>query len=377
MLESMQKKFIKQTLLAGLFLFAVAGVIIVFAGRYILAALFGYKDISELDPQNLKKQPVKIEITDCSSFYLGNSSSSTHYYYTQVETTDGYRFISLKVGNNSKLLSSLSDLAKSNGRKSLTLYGHLEPMADGESGAFEARMESKVKAALKSMYGDQEIDVDSVMDELVEKISVPYHLAVVDKTQNAVIAYIVLAFVLLLTVLPLINIIKAVTGASLNDLKEEFSKAGTTESLVEADYNTAVSFKKKDTLRIGNQFLHYTTGYTPHILPADHLVWVYQRTTEHRRNGITVSKTYSLLLTTDGFSKPITLDMSKEESSQKALSEITRRFPWVIVGYTDELKRMYEKDREAFLNLRFHTVEHSPYDPNAQAWAAPEEQRPE
>lgn len=375
----MQKKFIRQTLLSGLFLFAIAAAIIIFTGRNILLTVFGYKDISELDSQNFKKRPVKIEITGCDSFrirIMTNSSSKNNYsyYYTMAETKDGYYFIGLKVSNSSKLLSSLSSLAKSNGEKSLTLYGHLEPMADVERVAFEDRL----KTALQSMYDDQEFELDSVMDELLEKISIPYHVKVANKTEDLVIAYVLLAFVLLLIILPLINIIKAVTGASLNSLKKEFSKACTTESLVEADYNTAFSCTKKNTLRIGNRFLHYITAYTPHILPADHLVWVYQRTTEHRNHGISVGKTYSLELITDGFSKPVSLDVPDEDSAKKALSEISRRFPWVIVGYTDELKKMYSKDLEAFLNLKFRTVEHLPYDPAAQTWtAASEEQKPE
>lgn len=43
--------------------------------------------------------------------------------------------------------------------------------------------------------------------------------------------------------------------------------------------------------------------------------------------------------------------------------------PWVVVGYTDDLKRMFNKDRAAFLNLRYNTVEHVAVEPGMEGYS--------
>lgn len=55
------------------------------------------------------------------------------------------------------------------------------------------------------------------------------------------------------------------------------------------------------------------------------------------------------------------------------LNYLYATLPWIVVGYSDELKKLYNKDRAQFLQLRYNTCEHTAVDPAANA---PQENAP-
>jgi len=51
--------------------------------------------------------------------------------------------------------------------------------------------------------------------------------------------------------------------------------------------------------------------------------------------------------------------VSGEGRAQEALQQIDRVMPWVVVGYQDEIFRLYQKEFQEFLQLRYNQ-----YDPS-------------
>ena len=85
----------------------------------------------------------------------------------------------------------------------------------------------------------------------------------------------------------------------------------------------------------------------------------YQNTTTHRTNGIKTGTSYSVMIWIDGKKSATVLGMPNEATAQEMLRRINAQFPWVVVGYSEELRKMYNNNRAQFLQLRYNTVEHT------------------
>lgn len=201
-------------------------------------------------------------------------------------------------------------------------------------------------------------------DAEFKEYCIPYVVdAAQDDNSMMGIAFILATVGIVLVVISIIRLIFTLTGSSLKRLKEDMSEAGATEASLESDYNAAASFKKNGEIKVGRQFTYYMNGSTPRLIPNSKLLWAYQTTTTHRRNGVKVGTTYSVVMYVDDKRNCVTLQMPNEANTQEMLKRINATLPWVVVGYSDELKRMFNKDRAQFLGLRYNTVEHVAVEP--------------
>ena len=57
------------------------------------------------------------------------------------------------------------------------------------------------------------------------------------------------------------------------------------------------------------------------------------------------------------------IGVDKQETAVAVLTKMNEMFPWVVVGYSDELKALYNKNRAEFMNLRYNTCEHVAVEP--------------
>lgn len=155
-----------------------------------------------------------------------------------------------------------------------------------------------------------------------------------------------------------IRILRTAMGATLKGLKHTISAAGYTEAAVEADYAAAACFEKSEDIRIGQLFLYYRKGAVPGAIPNDKILWAYQSTTTHRSNGIKTGSSYNLILYREDAENCIILPVPDENTAREMLRAIDETMPWVVVGYTDDLKKMFLKHRDRFLELRYHQMPH-------------------
>lgn len=90
--------------------------------------------------------------------------------------------------------------------------------------------------------------------------------------------------------------------------------------------------------------LHYKTI----VLPMEDVLWAYKLTTKNKRYGITVSKSHLLKIATK--QKIWKVGMSSVKVDQ-AINQISILAPWLILGYSDEIERMWNGNRTQMIEL--------------------------
>ncbi len=97
-----------------------------------------------------------------------------------------------------------------------------------------------------------------------------------------------------------------------------------------------------------NWLVHPQT-YGLYALQLDRLMWVYKKVTSHSVNFIPTGKSYELLMH-DNFGQEHTIKMS-EQQVHDTIERINGHAPWAVVGFTDEIKGLWDKQRDEFYSL--------------------------
>ncbi len=361
MFEELKKRTLKGTLAWSIILI-LAGVVL--AGWNAVSALqvvTGYVDFSTLEPGKINNQVVKIDLAYNFACYLEeyskntktNATTTTHYYYV-ILTRDGEelddRFMSIKVP--AKFGAELDDMAMATAEGGtttpMTFYGKIKKLDSEEMYYF--------KDYLKEF---------GWTDEDIEAETLPYYIDYM--WQPATLIYVVLfAAGVVLLVYGIVRIASAASGGALKKLHKDIADAGFTEPSIESDFRSAKFFDKKGTLRVGRLMTYYTAGSVPRAIPNNKMMWAYQNTVTHRTNGVKTGTTYNVMVYGETAPKGLTFAVANEAVAQDMLNHFNATLPWVVVGYSDELKKLYNKDRAQFLQLRYNTCEHTAVDP-AQA----------
>jgi hypothetical protein len=89
--------------------------------------------------------------------------------------------------------------------------------------------------------------------------------------------------------------------------------------------------------------------YNVDLFNLEEIAWIYTKVTQHSTNGIPTGKTHTVVVIDRSGA---TLEIStRQEEVKKILTEIMERIPWVIVGYSDDLQNLWQKDRASFLEM--------------------------
>jgi hypothetical protein len=83
------------------------------------------------------------------------------------------------------------------------------------------------------------------------------------------------------------------------------------------------------------------------------IVWVYKKRTQHSYYFvIPTGKSYAITIR-DAAGRKAEADLGRGKRAQQRVDEfitaLSARIPWAVAGYSDEVKKLYEKDRDAFL----------------------------
>lgn len=370
MFETLKKKSFKNTAIISAILIIAGVVILAFAGRKALYAVTGYAQFEELAPDQIKNQLVDIDLVENWGCFLEEyeENTSTHrktttdYYYViytgsydDLETD--YKFMTIKVP--AKFGSKMDEMSDNtyNGilSSAMSFSGEIKTLDEEEYGYFVEFWE-------EVGYTESEI----------EELTLPYYInTFASKTGQNVMYIVFFCAGVFLLVWGVLRIIKASTGSYLSKIRQDIASIGCTEGTVESDFNSAVSYTKKDDFKIGRLFIYYNLNSSiPRAIPASKICWAYQNTTTHRTNGIKTGTTYSLMFYVEGSKNARTFNVPSEAVSQESLKLITGRFPWVVTGYTEDLRKMYNKNRAEFLNLRYNTVEHTAVEPGMEGFSS-------
>jgi hypothetical protein len=106
--------------------------------------------------------------------------------------------------------------------------------------------------------------------------------------------------------------------------------------------------KANNTYITPNWLVHPQT-YGLHVVQFDRLMWVYKKVTSHSVNFIPTGKSYELLMH-DNFGREHTIKMS-EQKVHETIEQINSYAPWAVVGFSDEIKGLWDKQRDEFYQL--------------------------
>lgn len=364
MFETLRKKALKTTLVWSIILMIIGLGLVIFRAQATFYTVFGYAEFENLEPDEIKGQLVDMEMTLNFGYFLERYEYKTNSTYRKTtdlyciiitgdeETflyTDNWYYMGIKVpASYEKQMDLIIDNTnESYFSEPISLSGKIRKLSDQEYKYFRETFED-------AGWTDAEIDDGTL----------PYYIDVINnKVAYNILSVLVFIAGLVLIAVGIIRIMNAAKGKTLKDLRKTIAEAGCTEASAEADYNAAQTFTKDGNIRVGKLFTYYITGATPKAIPNSKIMWTYQTTTTHRTNGIKTGTTYSLMVFVDGVKNSVTLSMPNEAVTREILRKMDETLPWVVVGYTDDLKRLFNKNRTEFLNLRYNKVEHVAVEP--------------
>lgn len=365
MFETLKKKSLKSALVGAIILILIGGGLIFFQGPEAFYAVVGYVDFESLTPGDIhSRMMVDVELIEnygCfAEWYEKNTSTNyrktTDLYYVIYigdEYAVDFRFMAIKVPYSDK--NKMEEMAEN------TYNGYYsDPVS------FSGKIR-KMNSEEYELFTEYFVYEDGFTMDQFEEITLPYCIQTqTNKVSDNAIAIIVSLGGLALLTWGIVRIYRAATGSYLKKFRKAIAAEGCTESSVESDFNSAQSFTKNGSIKIGRLFIYDLSGSTPTAIPVSKIMWAHQVTTTHRTNGIKTGTSYSVMIYIEGSGKSssVSLSVPNEAMSQAILQKINASFPWVVVGFSEEIKRLFNKDRAQFLALRYNTVEHVAVDPS-------------
>ena len=343
MFQELKSRILKKRL-ASIIILGVLGIICI--------ALFTPKQLAKMNRKNIyyakaneiaKTKEAKIEIDKYNLygiFSVEEDSKRTKAYYCLVLIGDDEpAFMAVKVDSKyesklDKISDEYTDLDNgidSDERTVIKAEGTISRMSSEELRYF-------------SQYIDQfEFDLDEYGIETCE-----YCL---DGTKNDSSLFFIFLGIILV-VIAVIMLILGLSGSGVKKLEKQLEETGM-KYAVEMDYASAVTMGKSRNMMVGNRFSYYIRGFKVDIIENDKIVWTYTKRIKHRTNGIPTGSTYSVLIyTIDKKKKEIAF--RNEAECNEVVDTYGRISQRIILGYTDELMTMYNRDFERFLSISYN-----------------------
>jgi len=98
--------------------------------------------------------------------------------------------------------------------------------------------------------------------------------------------------------------------------------------------------------RLGDTYLVQSSTFAFDVLRVRDLLWAYKKITKHSVNFIPTGKSYEAILTCYGGSAVV---KTKEKVVDAILTFAHQRAPWAVIGYSDELAGLFNKQQAEFV----------------------------
>lgn len=353
MFEQLKKNSIKKTLAPAIILLVIGLLLAGIQIPNVIALLKGHHQFEELTPYEIKGNmivdvnlsvnlgPFIEEWEENTTTHVTKTTDMWYVIWTGDEDDMDYRFMGIKVPASeiSKMDAMCEAYYNGEAFDTIQYSGTIQKMDREELSYFE------------------DFFLESGMTEAeLEDWLLPYYINVGALTGGAAVTVWVFVVIgLALIAIGILILILAMSGSKLKSFKKEIEALGIGENEVEYEYENSQDFGKGTDIRIGRRLIFYMVGSTPHVLLKDNLVWAYQNTTTHRTNGIKTGTTYSVVLNTME-KKSIHLSVANEPQAINVLQFIRQDIPWTVVGYSDDIRRLYNGDFQNFLQMHYYKV---------------------
>ena len=114
--------------------------------------------------------------------------------------------------------------------------------------------------------------------------------------------------------------------------------------------------KKGNGVAMGNltmteSWMLYRTFFSYTVMSLTEIAWVYKKVTRHSVNLIPTGTSHGLVIA-DRVGRMIELDIGRgkgrEQRVESFIQTVGQRLPWIVFGYSDELKSLYKKQLAKF-----------------------------
>jgi len=351
MLEKLRKKSILKTVPLVIF-FCAAGILcIVLEFANVMALLKGHVAFETLEPEEIRDHIIVDASIDVNfgaflEEYEKNTKTNvtrtTNLYYiiwTGSEESENFGYMGIRVPpSDEKKMEAMADATYEGIYSEPIQYsGVISKMDEEEYGYFKKYLEESGWSA-----------------EEIEQYALPYYISAGTLTGGtAATAYIIAGLGAVSLLFGIGMLIHAMAGGKLKSFKKQLETIGLSESEAELEYNCSRLFDKSNDLRISNRLTFFTFA-KPSVIANDKVVWVYLQTITHRTNGIKTGTTYELLFYTLNNSKAVHIAVSNENIGNEVLQYIQQIIPRAVIGYSDELHTLFQRDYQGFLQLEYY-----------------------
>lgn len=180
-----------------------------------------------------------------------------------------------------------------------------------------------------------------------DEMRIDYLPVMLDTTKNEVMWYVgtlVLAITGLASIWGLFTFIQRNNDPSKHPILKRLARYGDPEIFIsQVESELASSNTKIGKLNITENYLVNSAGIGFNAMPFDKVAWVYMMIVKGRYN----TKTYQAhFKDVTGYEIMIA---AKEKEVNQMLQAVASRAPWAIAGYSEDIKKTWNKDRPAFL----------------------------
>ena len=351
LLKQLKKESIKNVLPVTIILTIVTVVLFMinFAAVPQLFSMFsGGTNLDDIPQTQLFDTIASSEISvvyDCFAEYEDSDGKIYDYYIIPYgEDWENYMAVRVKESKAAELDSICDDTWEYlmgndvSLDRTVSVKGNVRPMDYDESRYFKEWFEGME-------FSEDEIDeyaVDYVLvdDRFADDIS-PLRL------------YLMCGIGILIFFIGIWVLIKACLGIYLKNIKKDFAQLGAyAEGQIVSDYENACAFGNG--IRVGRIFTYNTASTSPRAYLNNNIAWLYQHRTKHYTNGLYTGSNYSIVFyPVNGDGKTAESFDIKKKNKKKILEYYANSFPHIVVGFSEELRDLYHRDRNTFLSLRY------------------------
>lgn len=347
LLKEMKKRSVGKICWVTVILVVAAVVMLIINGPAVpqlFSFLTGGKNLKHLSGTELYNQIASCEIDmvyDCFAEYE-SSSGAVYVYYVIPYGEMGFIGVCVKEEKADQMddiceatWEYLLGNAKSP-NESVSVKGNIRPM-DGD----------------ELYYYKEWFHAMEYSDEEMEEYAVNYVLedGMFADGIRPIRVYLMTAGSLILIIWGIAFLLKALSGKYLKDIKKDFEQSGISESQIVSDYQSAYVINKD--IRIGRLFTYNAVPTSPRAYLNKNMAWAYMYRTKHYTNGLYTGSSYNVLIFAANGTNQVGDIAVKKKFSDKILEYYANNFPHMVVGYSDDLKRLYHNDHNAFLALRY------------------------
>lgn len=357
MLETLRQKSRKSHIIRAVISIVIVAAILIWTKFTVFSVVFGPKEIDiTADPASYEGKYVTIDAEFFLTDYVEHTTTTTKKYGGSTTSVDGNSYIAFQSvydyeTNTSTWYFYSVYMKKVDQDKMYDLIDDTWDYWSDETGTVAPPETLKVTGTWSPMSSQMQRYYEETLDEMgfeeTEYDLFYFYTLETDNIggQSVAFFWLLTAIALLAFLYFILNVSGIFGGAYAKNINKYLQKdTSASMAAIEADFSQAHVISKNRW--IGKTWTIYMNGTKAEIVVNKDLVWGYyfRRTGRH-------SVSEMRLFTKD--KKMICISMTENET-QEALQYYASEQPQMIVGYTKELEKTYQKNFSEFLELKYN-----------------------